>query len=67
MFAGSPRGAGADACVYSLIETARANGLDPSKYPQCLLMLIPGSNYKPNETTMNSLMPWRDFMQVKCK
>jgi len=29
MFAGSPKGADASACVYSLVETSKANGLDP--------------------------------------
>lgn len=67
MFAGSPRGADASACIYSLIETAKANGLDPFKYLQCLLMLIPGSNFQTSENTMNGLMPWSDLMQAKCK
>jgi len=28
-FAGSPDGADASACVYSLVETAKANGIEP--------------------------------------
>ena len=34
LFAGSPRGADASAFVYSLIETAKANGLEPKRYLQ---------------------------------
>ncbi len=30
-FCGSPRGAEASACVYSLVETAKAHGLNPYK------------------------------------
>jgi transposase len=67
MFTGSPRGAGASACVYSLIETPKANRLDLFKHLQCLLMLIPGSNYKTNKAPMNGLIPWSDLMQAKCK
>ena len=67
LFAGSPKGANASACVYSLVETAQANGLDPFKYLQCLLMLIPGSNFRTNPDMMKSLMPWSDFMKERCR
>ena len=67
LFAGSPKGADASACIYSLVETAKANDLDPFKYLQCLLMLIPGSNFQTNDDTMMGLMPWSDLMQAKCK
>ena len=43
-FAGSPRGANASACVYSLVETAKVNGLEPYAYLNTLLTLIPGSD-----------------------
>ncbi|HHM04522.1 MAG TPA: transposase domain-containing protein [Gammaproteobacteria bacterium] len=32
MFADTPRGAKASATIYSLIETAKANGLEPFTY-----------------------------------
>jgi hypothetical protein len=32
LFAGSPRGASASAFIYSLIESAKANGLEPKRY-----------------------------------
>ena len=32
LFSGSPRGAKASAAFYSLIETAKANGLNPAVY-----------------------------------
>jgi len=41
MFKGSPRGAKAGACFYSLIETCKANGIDPSKYLNYLFLKIP--------------------------
>jgi transposase len=64
LFAGSPAGAHASACVYSLIETAKANGIEPYAYLNTLLMLIPGSDYRKNPATMEQLMPWHEFMQV---
>ena len=48
LFAGSPKGARASACVYSLVETAKANDLDPFLYLRTLLEDIPGSDYRTN-------------------
>lgn len=62
-FAGSPAGADASACVYSLVETAKANGLEPYAYLNALLTLIPGSDYRSNRDRMEQLMPWHEFMQ----
>jgi transposase len=62
-FAGSPAGADASACVYSLVETAKANGLEPYAYLNALLTLIPGSDYRKNPESMERLMPWHEYMQ----
>jgi transposase len=62
-FAGSPAGADASACVYSLVETAKVNGLEPFAYLNALLTLIPGSDYRTNTEQIERLMPWHDFMR----
>jgi len=41
IFAGSPQGAAASAAIYSLIETAKANGLEPYWYLRYLLDKLP--------------------------
>lgn len=41
LFKGSPRGAKAGACFYSLIETCKANNIDPFKYLNYLFTTIP--------------------------
>lgn len=41
LFAGNPRGASASAALYSLIETAKANGLDPHRYLHYLFTHVP--------------------------
>jgi transposase len=41
LFSGSPRGAHASATLYSLIETAKANGLDPYRYLSYLFTKLP--------------------------
>jgi transposase len=46
LFSGSPKGATASAGVYTLIETAKANGLNPTKYIEFILSDIPGSAFR---------------------
>ena len=41
LFSGTPEGAAASAAIYSLIETAKANGLDPYWYLRYLLEHLP--------------------------
>jgi transposase len=41
LFAGTPEGAAASAAIYSLIETAKANGLDTYKYLRFLFENLP--------------------------
>ncbi|MCL1123545.1 transposase domain-containing protein, partial [Shewanella surugensis] len=53
LFNHNHRGAEASAMLYSIIETARANGLTPFDYIEhCLEQLSP-----PN-CDLNSLLPW---------
>ena len=44
LFSGHPRGAEASAAIYSLIETAKANGLEPYNYLRHLLENLPSAN-----------------------
>ena len=50
IFSGTPDGASASAALYSLIETAKANGLEPYKYLRYLFEKVPfaesGEDYK---------------------
>jgi len=45
LFSGSPKGAEASAGIYTLVETAKANRLNPRKYIQYILSDIPGSAF----------------------
>lgn len=62
LFAGSPKGATASAIVYSLVETAKANGLNPHKYLQLLLSALPKDNI-----LIDNLLPWNPKVQEICK
>jgi hypothetical protein len=66
-FCGSPKGAEASACVYTLVETAKANGLNPYKYLEFLLSRLPGSNVKTNPKVLDLMMPWDELIQRTCK
>jgi hypothetical protein len=67
LFCGSPKGAASSACVYSLVETAKANGLNPFKYLEFLLLRLPGSNFRDNPKILDLMMPWDSLVQQTCK
>ena len=54
LFSGSPRGAEASCAVYSLIETAKRNGLDPFAYLNYVFTKAPTVD---NEDGWDSLLP----------
>lgn len=67
LFAGSPKGADASAGIYSLIETAKVNGLNPTKYIQFILSDIPGSAFMEFPEYLEDYMPWNPLIQKNCR
>ena len=57
-------GADASAIVYSLVETAKMNGLNTYSYLQNVLMYMPG--YLNESEGIEDMLPWSDFMQESC-
>jgi len=55
LFADTPKGAKASANLYSLVETAKANGLDPWAYLEKLFTELPSVT---TETDIEALLPW---------
>jgi len=55
LFSGSPRGANASMTLYTLIETAKANGVEPYWYLRTLFDQIPA--FEPNGD-YDQLLPW---------
>ena len=55
LFAGSPRGANASMTLYSLIETAKANGVEPYWYLRALFDQLPAFDPSGN---YDDLLPW---------
>lgn len=66
LFSGSPRGAEASAGYYTLVETAKANGLKPERYLMYLLSNIPGMDFANHPEYFDDMMPWDDEVKKLC-
>jgi len=69
LFSDTPKGAKASATVYSLVETAKANGLDVYKYLKLLLASMPeiGKRYEIEPELLDDLMPWSEYARAQCQ
>ena len=67
LFSNSPKGAKASAIVYSLIETAKANDLDPERYLKYLFEKLPNTENFKDAETLDQYLPWATKPQEKCK
>ena len=61
LFSNTPKGADASAAVYSIVETAKANGLRPFPYLRLLLDRLSSG------TPMEACLPWDPSVQSLCK
>ena len=66
LFANTPRGAKASAIIYSLVETAKANGVNPYEYLQEVLTRLPALETRRLEEELDALLPWAAPMQAAC-
>ena len=67
LFSDTPKGASASAAVYSIIETAKANGLNVYTYLEYLLMYMPDTDWRNDLEELDYLMPWAEAVQAECK
>ena len=51
--------------IYSMIETAKANDMDPLKYLTYLLEHRPDANMQDDE--LAAFAPWNEDVQAACK
>jgi transposase len=58
LFANTPRGAKASAILFSIIETAKENGLNPYEYLTYIFQNAPNWNIRNNFDYLGLLMPW---------
>ena len=67
LFSGSPKGAEASAGIYTLVETAKANGLAPMKYIKYILSDMPGSAFLEHPEYLDDYLPWNPLVKEFCR
>ena len=67
LFCDTVEGAKASAIIYSLVETAKANDLDPSKYLHYLLDGLRYHRDNMSDAVIESFLPWNPDVQAFCK
>jgi hypothetical protein len=67
LFSGSPKGAAASAAVYTIIETAKANGLNPYKYLYFVFNDMPGVQFGQHPEFLEDYLPWSPDAQERCR
>lgn len=66
IFNNTPKGANASATIYSVVETARENGLNPFEYLKFLLEQLPNIDLN-DKAVIDKLLPWSTNLPEYCK
>lgn len=67
LFCDTPKGAEASAVVYSMVESAKANGVEPFAYLQRVLVELPYLGKSLSHEELEAFMPWAPGIQEDCK
>jgi transposase len=67
LFSDSVDGAVATAIVFSVINTATANNLDPYKYLECIFRELPNLDFAKDSSVLDTYLPWSERMQLEFK
>ena len=67
LFSDTPKGADASAKIYSLVETAKTNGLDVYRYFYFILANMPSADWMRRPEQVDLFLPWSDEAQARCK
>ena len=62
LFSDTVKGATASSIVYTIVETAKANGIEPYAYLYKLLSILPSLGKTPPNEELDKLMPWHPVM-----
>jgi transposase len=66
LFSNTPKGADASAIIYSLVETAKENDLNPFPYLQYLFEKLPNIELK-DTSALELLLPWSKELPKSCR
>jgi len=67
LFSTSEDGAQACAMAHTLIESGKANGLDPEKYLAYIFSKLPNTDFRMKPELLENFLPWSDAIQQNCK
>jgi transposase len=67
LFANTPRGAAASAAIYSVMETAKENGLHPFGYLKYLFEQLPQLSDLEAPKALEMFMPWSSSLPDSCR
>lgn len=65
LFSNTPKGAKASATIYSIVESAKENGLNPYRYLQYLFERLPNIDVQDN-SALDELLPWSSSLPQEC-
>ena len=64
LFCDTQDGANASVTIYTLLETAKANGLNPESYLNHLLTVLPERFANNPKASIDDLLPWNEDIQT---
>lgn len=67
LFADTPKGAKANAVLYTLVESARANELDVYAYLKYLLTEMPNNRHLEHPEIIDRYLPWSPELPEECR
>ena len=67
LFADTPKGAKASAVLYTLVESAKANGLDVFEYLKYLLEEMPNNRHLEHPEVIDQYLPWSAELPEICR
>jgi hypothetical protein len=67
LFSNTPRGAKASANIYSVVETAKENGLKPFDYLKFLFEQLPQLTGQLDPKALEPFMPWSASLPTHCR
>ncbi len=66
LFSNTPRGARTSAAVYSIVKSAKENGLNPFHYLQYLFEKMPNLDIQ-DKDVLDELLPWSEALPPECR
>ena len=67
LFADTPKGATANAILYTLVESAKANILDVYEYLKYILEAMPNTDFKNHPELLDKYLPWSKDLPEECR